>query len=318
LILDIGFWIFFLALYFIPHPRIDAWTLDFEFSPYCLFYFDSLNVKPGFWNLDFGFCIPLYLVPCAFFLILHFMNFLKNIFGRIWAVWAILVFVSTMLIFLVPFLLFVYFQKEPTKTLRFIRYSRVWMAVFLTLTGCRLSIKGREKFVPGESYIVTCNHNALIDVPVTSPGIPGGNKTIAKIEMANIPVFGMIYRTGAILVDRKSEKSRRDSYGQMREVLNMGLHMCIYPEGTRNKTDQPLKSFHGGAFRLAIETGKSIMPAVLFNSRKAMPPGKKFYLLPYRLSMHFLDPIAVQPGDDADTLKQKVFECMRKYYVENA
>lgn len=274
-------------------------------------------MTPGIeaWILGFGFWI---FSICFFALNLHPMNFLKNIFGRIWAVWAILVFVITMLLFLIPFLLFSYFADEPKKTFRFVRFSRVWMGVFLPLAGCPLTIKGREKFAPGESYIVTCNHNALLDVPVTSPGIPGGNKTIAKIEMANIPIFGMMYRTGAVLVDRKSEKSRRDSYLQMREVLEMGLHMCIYPEGTRNKTDQPLKSFHGGAFRLAVETGKSIIPTVLFNSRKAMPPEKSFFLLPYRLSMHFLDPVPVLPGDDADTLKQKVFDIMWKYYVENA
>jgi 1-acyl-sn-glycerol-3-phosphate acyltransferase len=46
----------------------------------------------------------------------------------------------------------------------------------------------------------------------------------------------MMYRTGSILVDRKSETSRRDSFAKMKEALDMGLHMCIYPEGTRNKT----------------------------------------------------------------------------------
>ena len=69
-------------------------------------------------------------------------------------------------------------------------------------------------------------------MPVSSPGIPGGNKTIAKAEMAKIPLFGLIYKTGSILVDRKNEKSRRDSFTKMKEVLDMGLHMCIYPEGT--------------------------------------------------------------------------------------
>ena len=50
----------------------------------------------------------------------------------------------------------------------------------------------------------------------------------------------------------------------MKKVLDMGLHMCIYPEGTRNKTDQPLKTFHDGAFRLAIDTRKAIIPGMIF------------------------------------------------------
>ncbi len=58
-----------------------------------------------------------------------------------------------------------------------------------------------------------------MDVPMTTPFIPGPNKTIAKIEMASIPVFGVIYKRGSVLVDRKSEESRKNSYVQMKEVL---------------------------------------------------------------------------------------------------
>jgi 1-acyl-sn-glycerol-3-phosphate acyltransferase len=239
-----------------------------------------------------------------------------DVLGRVWAVWAILIFVITMLVFMIPFLLFCYFRSDPEKTKWFTRYSRVWMGVFLPLAGCPLRIKGKEKFVKGKAYIVVCNHNALIDVPVTSPGIPGGNKTIAKIEMARTPLFGMMYRTGSVLVDRKSETSRRDSFIKMKEALDMGLHMCIYPEGTRNKTAEPLKAFHDGAFRLSLSTGKEIVPAVIFHSREIMPAEKTFYLRPHRLAMHFLDPIAPQPGDTVESLKQKVFVLMRDYYVD--
>ena len=57
-----------------------------------------------------------------------------------------------------------------------------------------------------------------MDVPVSSPAIPHGNKTIAKAEMAKIPVFSTIYKSGSILVDRKSESSRIESYSKMKEV----------------------------------------------------------------------------------------------------
>jgi 1-acyl-sn-glycerol-3-phosphate acyltransferase len=239
----------------------------------------------------------------------------RNSFGRIWAVWGILLFVATMLIFFIPFLLFSYFRADPQKTNNFTRFSRVWMAVFLTGVGCPLSIRGKEKFRKGETYIVVCNHNSLIDVPVTSPGIPGGNKTIAKSSFAKTPLFGMLYRTGSVLVDRKDESSRRDSFSRMKGVLETGLHMCIYPEGTRNKTPDPLKSFHDGAFRLALVTGRAIVPAVIFGSRKAMPANKTFFLWPHPLSMHFLDPVGPQPGDTVDSLKQRVFKLMWDYYA---
>jgi 1-acyl-sn-glycerol-3-phosphate acyltransferase len=245
------------------------------------------------------------------------VQIIKNIFGRIWAVWGALVFVTTMLIFLIPFFLFIYFQKEPKKTNRFISYSRVWMDIFLGLVGCPLKIQGREYFERGKTYIVVCNHNALIDVPVSSPGIPGGNKTIAKAEMAKIPLFGLIYKTGSILVDRKNEKSRRESFAKMKEVLDMGLHMCIYPEGTRNTSTEPIKPFHDGAFRLAVTNGNSIIPMIIFNSRKANPPDKGFFLMPVKLYMHFLPEVAIKPDETVDHLKSRVFELMKNYIIQH-
>ncbi len=235
--------------------------------------------------------------------------------GRIWALWVIILFTVSMLIFMIPFLLFSYFLPDPKKTQRWHILARIWMGVFLPLAGTPLRVRGREKFVKGQSYIVLCNHNALIDVPASYPGIPGPNKTIAKIEMAKIPLFGLMYRTGSVLVDRKSEASRRESVTKMKEVLQMGLHMCLYPEGTRNKTDQPLKSFHDGAFRLCLMTGKPIIPSLLFNSRKIMPDGVAFYFRPCRMGMHFLDPVVPQPGETVESLKQRVFAIMHDYYL---
>jgi len=245
------------------------------------------------------------------------VQILKNIFGRFWAAWGALVFILTMLIFLIPFFLFIHFQKEPRKTNRFISFSRIWMDIFLGLVGCPLKIRGREYFQKGKTYIVVCNHNALIDVPVSSPGIPGGNKTIAKAEMAKIPLFGLIYKTGSILVDRKNEKSRRESFVKMREVLEMGLHMCIYPEGTRNTSTEPIKPFHDGAFRLAITSGHAIMPMIIFNSRRANPPDKGFYLMPVKLKMHFLPEVAPNPDEQVADFKARVFELMKNYILKN-
>jgi 1-acyl-sn-glycerol-3-phosphate acyltransferase len=245
------------------------------------------------------------------------LGLIGEIFGRVWALWGLVCFVVTMLIFLIPFFSAGYFLPEPTKTKRFISFSRVWMAVFLNLIRCPLTIRGREHFRPGETYIVVCNHSSLMDVPITSPGIPGGNKTIAKIEMAKVPVFGLLYKTGSVLVDRKSDASRRESFNRMKEVLDMGLHMCIYPEGTRNKTDQPLKSFHDGAFRLAVQTQKSIIPAVIFGSKRAFPPSKAFFLWPTKLSMHFLAPIEVHATDSIQELRERVFHIMKEYYLAN-
>ena len=246
------------------------------------------------------------------------MKLIKEIFGRIWALWGAVVFITTMLIFMVPFLLFCYFKKDPAKTIRFTKWSKYWIDSFLLLILSPLKIKGRENFVAGENYIVLCNHNSFMDVPITTPAIPGGNKTIAKIELSRMPVFGLIYKTGSVLVDRKSDVSRKESYSKMKDVLDMGLHMCLYPEGTRNKTDQPLRPFHNGAFRLALDAEKSIIPSLIFNTRKVLPADKIFYAMPHRLEIHFLEPVVALAGETAEDLRERVFKVMFDYYLKHA
>lgn len=240
---------------------------------------------------------------------------MKNILGKIIAVWAIIIFFIPLLP--VALLLWIIgIVKEPQRTKIFRATVYIWMSVWLFLCGCRLKVKGKKHFEKGKNYIITCNHNSFMDVPVSTPFIPGPNKTIAKMEMSKIPIFGIIYKRGSVLVDRKNPESRKDSFRKMRAVLENGMHMCIYPEGTRNKTDLPLTPFHEGAFRLAVETGTSIIPAVIFNTRKVLPAGKGFFFWPAYLQMHFLPPIPVNSNDDPTLLKDKVHAIMEEYYVK--
>ena len=122
-------------------------------------------------------------------------------------------------------------------------------------------------------------------------------------------MFGFFYRKGAILVNRKDERSRIKSFEDMKKVLANGMHMCIYPEGTRNRTSAPLKSFYDGAFKLAAETGKEIIPCIITGTKEAMPIHKFLYLLPTRLQMQFL-PAIVSENIPVKELKEKVFAVM--------
>lgn len=239
----------------------------------------------------------------------------KNIFGRIFALWATIVFLVTMLIAF-PIIWATKFYPEPKASIRFQQAARIWMRVFFFLTFLRIRIKGREYFERGESYIVVSNHSSFMDIPLTTPFIPGPNRTIAKKEMASIPIFGMIYQRGSVLVDRKSDESRKQSFSLMKAVLDRGLHMCIYPEGTRNKTNEPLQYFHNGAFKLAVDTGRPIIPTVILNTAKVLPPGKAFYWWPSTISMHFLEPINVG-SNSLEDIKDETFDRMKEFILQN-
>jgi len=201
-------------------------------------------------------------------------KFFRDLFCRLMALWALLSFALSFLIILFPSLLCGLFPP-PKGQAGFIRIARGWMRIWLPLVGCPPRILGEQHFQRGKTYIVVCNHTSLMDPPMSSPFIPGPNKTIA------------------------------------------GMHMCIYPEGTRNKSNQPLKEFHEGAFRLAKDTGKPIMPAVIFGTARMLPTKGGMTFRPGKLEMHFLDPIPVTEEITAKELKDKAFRIMWDHYEAN-
>lgn len=191
------------------------------------------------------------------------------------------------------------------------------MNCWLFLVGCPVKVFGKENFAAGSSYVIVFNHNAFLDVPLSAPYVPGPNKTIAKASFAKIPLFGWFYTKGSVLVDRKNERSRTKSFDLMKKVLASGMHMCIYPEGTRNRTSEPIKQFYDGAFKLAIAAKKDIIPCVIIGTKKAMPIDKPFYLFPVPLRMYFLPPVS-SANIPVKELKDKVHDLMVKHYVENS
>ena len=246
------------------------------------------------------------------------MNFLKRILGHIYFFAGMLFFVATMLVVFIPIWL-ISLLPEPKRSKWLHPIFQGWMSFFLPLVGCPVIRKGKQHFKKGENYVVVCNHNSLVDIPVSSPYILGPNKTLAKMEMARIPIFGVIYKAGSVLVNRKNPASRRESFNQMDAMLKMGLHLCLYPEGTRNKTDKPLQPFYDGAFITAIRAQKPIIPALIFNTKKILPHHIKLWARPMPIRFHFLPPVSTEglTLNDTAALKERVYKLMEDYYVAN-
>jgi len=143
--------------------------------------------------------------------------------GRIMAFWTLFIFASTMLLF-IWFYLACFFIPEPNKTKWHRSVSRIWMRLFLTLSGLRFSVTGKHHFKNIGPAIVICNHNSLIDVPISTPFLPRANKTIAKKSFIYVPLFGWIYQFGSVIVDRKNDQSRKTSFEDMKRVLDVLLN----------------------------------------------------------------------------------------------
>jgi 1-acyl-sn-glycerol-3-phosphate acyltransferase len=104
----------------------------------------------------------------------------------------------------------------------------------------------------------------------------------------------------------------------LRKVLAKGISVVVFPEGTFNMGDAPLKELYDGAFKLAVETGKPIQPILFLDAFDRMHYRHFFTLTPGKSRSVYLDPI--QPSDyphaDFKELKRIVGEKMSQKLLE--
>lgn len=167
-----------------------------------------------------------------------------------------------------------------------------------------------------ESYVIVSNHQSMMDIPANVVGSPDDIlfKFLGKKEADRAPFFGYLINRLFILVDRKSEVSRKMSFQKMKTEMENGFSILIYAEGTRNRTDEPIKDFYDGAFRLAIEMQKPIVVNVLVGIKELNPPTGFFTYRPGTIESHWEEAIPTKglSLDNMDDLKAQVAELMIK------
>ncbi len=84
----------------------------------------------------------------------------------------------------------------------------------------------------------------------------------------------------AVLIDRNPETRTEDPIEKMVEALDENFSLILFPEGTRNSTDQPLLPFKAGLYFLARERPEiDLVPVWIDNLNRVMPKGR---LCPFR------------------------------------
>ena len=187
---------------------------------------------------------------------------------------------------------------------------KTWSTIWLALIGMPLVKRGVR---PAKGrYIVVANHISYMDTIVIFPAMPGYFRVLGKKEFARIPVVGFIYKQLVILVDRSNNVSRAISMRLMWRVLRREGSIMIFPEGTFNETDAPLKSFYDGAFRLALTTGADILPIVFPDTLHRWHYSHWWKMWPGRNRVVYLPPVPVagMTLEQLPELKTRVYGLM--------
>jgi 1-acyl-sn-glycerol-3-phosphate acyltransferase len=165
-----------------------------------------------------------------------------------------------------------------------------------------------------KQYIFIANHISYLDIPVILKSLRHHSmRILGKYEMKRVPVFGFIYKNAVVMVDRKNPGTRSQSVRILKSVLNKGISVFIFPEGTFNETHEPLKDFYDGAFRIAIETQTPIKPMIFLDTFDRMNYKNIFLLQPGKSRTIFLDEISVEnlTVNDVQMLKETVYRIMQ-------
>ena len=114
---------------------------------------------------------------------------------------------------------------------------------------------------------------------------------------------------GDIPVERGEKASRERSLNLMKERIERGDSLLIFPEGTRQTDPEvAIGTLRDGAFNIAVQTGIPIVVLILQKTHKVCEKGSLFLnLFPLRYS--FSSPIESK-GLTQDKLKTKTLEKM--------
>ncbi len=167
----------------------------------------------------------------------------------------------------------------------------VWASyVGYRLAGIRVRSVGREKLEAGRAYLFMSNHASNLDPPIITYLLGGRISIITKQELFKIPLFGRAMRAASFVpINRADGRAALKSVHDAARVLQSGMAMLVFPEGTRSP-DGKLLPFKNGPFHLAMEAGVPVVPVTMVGSHEAWPKGS-MSLHPGEVVVHFHAPI---------------------------
>jgi 1-acyl-sn-glycerol-3-phosphate acyltransferase len=168
----------------------------------------------------------------------------------------------------------------------------------------RPKVYGTENIPETGGVVFVSNHKHAFDPVVVMTFTSRFVHYLAKESIFRGLHGKMLESIGIIKVDR----SKRNPLAVMsaENVLSAGGAIGIFPEGTRNRTDEPLLKFKTGAVRMAQNTNALIIPCAIRGEFKVFKKG---------LEIEYGKPLEVSGmtvEEANDFVKNEVLSLLRK------
>ncbi|MFT4155353.1 1-acyl-sn-glycerol-3-phosphate acyltransferase [Parafilimonas sp.] len=181
------------------------------------------------------------------------------------------------------------FNKENGKHIYHVIFSKfVWSVAYIMVNIKKVIVNPyKEDF--SKPAVIICNHQSFLDILWTAMLNPKlillTNKWVWRS-----PVFGIAIRMADFY---PVAKGIENSIELLRDRINNGYSIVIFPEGTRS-VDWKMGRFHKGAFYLAEQLNIDILPIVIDGTGYTLTKND-FFLKDGLVTLTFLP--RIKPGD---------------------
>lgn len=187
------------------------------------------------------------------------------------------------------------------------------------LSGVKRTVIGEENVPKDQAVLYVGNHRSIFDIVLCYPRVPNPTGFIAKKEVLKVPLLNiwMIY-LDCLFLDRKDLRKGLEMVLTAIDKVKNGISIFIYPEGTRNKTDEPLGEFHKGSFKIAQKSGCPIVPVVVTKTDEILEKHAPF-IKSTKVTIEYCKPIIIKELDKEDqkNIDQYVKNIIEETYLKN-
>lgn len=187
------------------------------------------------------------------------------------------------------------------------------------ISGVKRTVIGEENVPKDQAVLYVGNHRSIFDIVLCYPRVPAPTGFIAKKEILKVPLLNiwMIYMD-CLFLDRKDIRKGLEMILTAIDKVKNGISIFIYPEGTRNKTDQPLGEFHKGSFKIAQKTNCPIIPVVVTHTDDILEKHAPF-IKSTHVTIEYCKPVILSDlsKEDQKNIDQYVKNIIEETYLKN-
>lgn len=182
---------------------------------------------------------------------------------------AVVILVIGFLVFSIPVLIAEYGigkknpQKKDWQSLAIVKWI---FRIVLKVTRTNVTVKGLENIPKDQAVLYVGNHRSYFDILVGYTTVPGLTGFVAKKEMERYPLLSDWMRNvHCLFLDRQNMKEGLKTILAGIEKVKQGISIWIFPEGTRNRTEDLLEMlpFKEGSLKIAEKSGCPVIPVAL-------------------------------------------------------